>query len=935
MKKDVITLSALLLSTLAFSQVGINTPDPRASLDITAKNATGTTRTAEGLLIPRVDRQRAQSMTGVETSTLIYVNNIATGTATGIAANINTVGYYYYDGTRWMKLKEDTSLYNVNGALTNNRTIAQGTNTLAFTSTATTGTDHFSVDGNTFSIDAANNRVGLGTTNPKAKIDVIGTLGIRSGETSGSWDNLWFNANGNDASINASGAENGLKFNVGNNGKGTYGDDQTLTTVATMMPNGNIGIGTTAPSEKLEIGGAISFNGKTIADKTSAGSIDYGLQQTRILSWGSDSSTNGVISFWTGRANSSTFEKMRIHSNGNVGIGTTNPTTKLDIAGSVKITDGTQGNNKVLTSDANGLATWRDLPAVTDTSIYANNGTLTGNRTVAQGVNTLAFTSTATTGTNHFSVDGTTFSVNTVNDRVGIGTNAPTHRLHVNGAIKIEDGTQGNNKVLTSDANGLATWKDLPATTDTSIYANNGTLAGNRTVAQGANTLAFTSTAANAFSVDGTTFSVNAANDRVGIGTNAPNSTFQVVGGEVRIGGPSSQTGTTANPLLRIHSNANIDGSGGEIRFNENDSNYGYFIKHNTNAGTVNGNEGLAIGKLPLSNITKPGVFIAENQNIGLGTSTPQQMFHIDGGKDNNILVAPSETQQANDLVLTSEGRMGIGTTTPSTKLHINSAANGAVRIVDGTQGNNKVLTSDANGLATWKDLPATTDTSIYANNGTLAGNRTVAQGANTLAFTSTAANAFSVDGTTFSVNAANDRVGIGTNTPAAKLHVNGNVVVGSATSTSGGTGYSTVVRDNTTGELKIAESSTGNTTPINYITYTLSNVNGDWINDYDTKINTTDYTVVVTGSSYTNAKNALTAVNGDFNPVNVYAYKSRSTWRLYADYVNAGSFEGSNGTWTFYCLVINNTIVKTLAGISQDLGGSNNGVAASSPPGL
>ncbi|SEW48379.1 hypothetical protein SAMN05421841_3822, partial [Chryseobacterium wanjuense] len=567
MKKDVITLSALLLSTLAFSQVGINTPDPRASLDITAKNATGTTRTAEGLLIPRVDRQRAQSMTGVETSTLIYVNNIATGTATGIAANINTVGYYYYDGTRWMKLKEDTSLYNVNGALTNNRTIAQGTNTLAFTSTATTGTDHFSVDGNTFSIDAANNRVGLGTStpknrldlgsdapvdvtavegkklaiynnatgnsfygfgissntlqihtasapdgapsmvltragnvgigntepsqkltvvdgvnsnqyqgiasflannltqgvgigwggiqsigtldnvnlnlngkgtgnillatrdtgnvgvgviNPKAKIDVIGTLGIRSGETSGSWDNLWLNVTAGTASVNASGAQSGLRFNVGNNATGTYGDEQTLTTVATMMPNGNMGIGTNAPSTKLHI----------------------------------NSATNGAV----------------------------------------RIADGTQGNNKVLTSDANGVATWRDLPATTDTSIYANNGTLTGNRTVSQAANSLAFTSTATTGANHFSIDGTTFSVNAVNDRVGIGTNAPSTKLHINsatnGAVRIADGTQGNNKVLTSDANGVATWRDLPATTDTSIYANNGTLTGNRTVSQAANSLA-------------------------------------------------------------------------------------------------------------------------------------------------------------------------------------------------------------------------------------------------------------------------------------------------------------------------------------------------------------------------------------------------------------------------------------------------------------
>ncbi|WP_336965135.1 hypothetical protein [Chryseobacterium contaminans] len=218
-------------------------------------------------------------------------------------------------------------------------------------------------------------------------------------------------------------------------------------------------------------------------------------------------------------------------SNGNIGAGTVNPTNKLDIRsstnGALKIVDGTQGNAKVLTSDANGVATWKDLPASANTNIYNSNGTLTGARTVAQGTNTLAFTSTATTGTNHFSVDGNTFSVDAVtnrvgigtttpknmldlgtgngkklalwnsaagddfyglgnaqnvlqlfagapdagdplmtlnkNGRVGIGTTAPTNVLDVrsntNGALKIVDGTQGANKILTSDANGVATWQ--------------------------------------------------------------------------------------------------------------------------------------------------------------------------------------------------------------------------------------------------------------------------------------------------------------------------------------------------------------------------------------------------------------------------------------------------------------------------------------------
>ena len=50
---------------------------------------------------------------------------------------------------------------------------------------------------------------------------------------------------------------------------------------------------------------------------------------------------------------------------GNVGIGTTNPGAKLSIAGNVQIYDGTQGSGKVLTSDSNGIASWQTAPTNT------------------------------------------------------------------------------------------------------------------------------------------------------------------------------------------------------------------------------------------------------------------------------------------------------------------------------------------------------------------------------------------------------------------------------------------------------------------------------------------------------------------------------------------------------------------------------------------
>ncbi|UPT71102.1 MAG: hypothetical protein M0D53_01400 [Flavobacterium sp. JAD_PAG50586_2] len=46
-------------------------------------------------------------------------------------------------------------------------------------------------------------------------------------------------------------------------------------------------------------------------------------------------------------------------------------------------------------------------------------------------------------------------------NKVGIGTNTPDERLHVNGNFKLTDGTQANGYALISDANGKASWQNL------------------------------------------------------------------------------------------------------------------------------------------------------------------------------------------------------------------------------------------------------------------------------------------------------------------------------------------------------------------------------------------------------------------------------------------------------------------------------------------
>ncbi|NDW08167.1 hypothetical protein [Dysgonomonas sp. 520] len=83
---------------------------------------------------------------------------------------------------------------------------------------------------------------------------------------------------------------------------------------------------------------------------------------------------------------------------------------------------------------------------------------------------------------------------------------------------------------------------------------------------------------------------------------------------------------------------------------------------------------------------------------VGVNTESPQGVFHIDAARNTS-----GNTNVADDVVVDAQGRVGIGTNAPQTKVDIRSSTQGGgFRLQDGSQGNNMILTSDANGNGRW-----------------------------------------------------------------------------------------------------------------------------------------------------------------------------------------------------------------------------------------
>lgn len=60
---------------------------------------------------------------------------------------------------------------------------------------------------------------------------------------------------------------------------------------------------------------------------------------------------------------------------------------------------------------------------------------------------------------------------------------------------------------------------------------------------------------------------------------------------------------------------------------------------------------------------------------VGINTSNPKGILHIDGAEDNPAIGNPNQIEQLNDVIVTNTGNLGLGTLVPSEKIDIQGNA--------------------------------------------------------------------------------------------------------------------------------------------------------------------------------------------------------------------------------------------------------------------
>ena len=227
---------------------------------------------------------------------------------------------------------------------------------------------------------------------------------------------------------------------------GTY-----LWTAVSPLPNYNVGIGTNAPQYKLDVVGHGRIQGDLYINSwpisvTSPPTVGYVLKWTG-TAFTPQPEAGGLPPGTAGQTlrhdGTSWVANSLLFNNGtNIGIGTTSPSYRLDVVGNSRIQGDLYINSWPIsvtsTPTVGYVLKWTGTAFIPQPDLIG--GGIGGS---GQPTQVAFWTSTSEIGgSNNLWWDNT-------NSRLGIGTNAPTHNLHVTGSARI-DGDFYNQEVAAS-----------------------------------------------------------------------------------------------------------------------------------------------------------------------------------------------------------------------------------------------------------------------------------------------------------------------------------------------------------------------------------------------------------------------------------------------------------------------------------------------------
>jgi hypothetical protein len=457
--------------------------------------------------------------------------------------------------------------------------------------------------------------------------------------------------------------------------------------------DGNIGIGTTSPSHRLDLHSSSQWvarfkktdatNGGIIIEAATGYNPNLALAVNGTKKWfmNSNSSSSDSLQFWE---TTGTIPRFTLTQAGNAGIGTSNPGVgyRLDVQrGKINSSDGLciAGDCKTAWSQVTGTSPW----ITSGSDVHYNTG------------------------------------------NVGIGTTGPLSRLHVAKAATLGDVSTANQLMVgvdnTADYNLAVGYYNVGSWYAGVLQANN---AGS-----------------------GTSLLLNPSSGNVGIGTAIPGKALEVnsaSGNNLRLTYNDSNGSAANNTDFATSSSGDltVTPSGGDISF----------------AGTGNFSNHLGINRTSFNNC----LFVNNSGNVGVGMSTPN--YKLDAGGQINATgglciagdcksawsqIGGSQWTTAGSDIHYGTGKVGIGTASPGRKLVIQSdTANDHLSIVRPTTNAATLNIGIDNTGPFFESTTINKPISFYTHNGTSIAERV----------------RIDKDG----------NLGVGTYAPTSKLHVVG-----------------------------------------------------------------------------------------------------------------------------------------------------------------